>query len=100
MARVRELALDFVQPARELNDLREALVLAAERRQQLRVAERLGVEQVALDVSRPSDRLGETVAETQLFFSYFCRKRSTRPAVSTSFCLPVKNGWQFEQISV
>ncbi len=22
-----------------------------------------------------------------------------RPAVSTSFCLPVKNGWQLEQIS-
>src|ERR1041385_7937311 len=32
-------------------------------------------------------------------FAYFRRKRSTRPAVSTSFCLPVKNGWQFEQIS-
>ena len=24
---------------------------------------------------------------------------STRPPVSTSFCLPVKNGWQFEHIS-
>jgi hypothetical protein len=32
-------------------------------------------------------------------FSYFLLKRSTRPAVSSSFCLPVKNGWQFEQIS-
>src|SRR5262249_49592581 len=32
-------------------------------------------------------------------FSYLRRKRSTRPAVSTSFCLPVKNGWQLEQIS-
>src|SRR5580692_6163718 len=32
-------------------------------------------------------------------FSYFLVKRSTRPAVSSSFCLPVKNGWQFEQIS-
>src|SRR5581483_4382710 len=31
--------------------------------------------------------------------AYFRRKRSTRPAVSISFCLPVKNGWQFEQIS-
>jgi hypothetical protein len=30
---------------------------------------------------------------------YFFWNRSTRPAVSTSFCLPVKNGWQFEQIS-
>src|ERR1700712_1030852 len=27
------------------------------------------------------------------------RKRSIRPAVSTSFCLPVKKGWQAEQIS-
>ena len=25
-------------------------------------------------------------------FAYLRRKRSTRPAVSTSFCLPVKNG--------
>jgi hypothetical protein len=32
--------------------------------------------------------------------AYFFVKRSTRPAVSISFCLPVKNGWQFEQISV
>jgi hypothetical protein len=32
-------------------------------------------------------------------FAYLRRKRSTRPAVSISFCLPVKNGWQFEQIS-
>src|SRR5579859_2098752 len=31
--------------------------------------------------------------------AYLRRKRSTRPAVSTSFCLPVKKGWQFEQIS-
>ena len=30
---------------------------------------------------------------------YLRRKRSTRPAVSISFCLPVKNGWQEEQIS-
>src|ERR1700744_3204203 len=27
------------------------------------------------------------------------RKRSIRPAVSTSFCLPVKKGWQALQIS-
>ena len=27
------------------------------------------------------------------------RKRSTRPAVSISFCLPVKKGWQAAQIS-
>src|ERR1700690_1980865 len=31
--------------------------------------------------------------------AYFRRKRSTRPAVSISFCLPVKKGWHAEQIS-
>jgi hypothetical protein len=31
--------------------------------------------------------------------AYFFSKRSTRPAVSINFCLPVKNGWQLEQIS-
>lgn len=33
------------------------------------------------------------------FFAYLRRKRSTRPAVSSNFCLPVKKGWQLEQIS-
>ena len=31
--------------------------------------------------------------------AYFRLKRSMRPAVSSSFCLPVKKGWQLEQIS-
>src|SRR5205807_5540302 len=31
--------------------------------------------------------------------AYFFWKRSMRPCVSISFCLPVKKGWQFEQIS-
>ena len=36
--------------------------------------------------------------------AYFARpylrlNLSTRPLVSTSFCLPVKNGWHLEQIS-
>src|SRR5206468_10862677 len=30
---------------------------------------------------------------------YFLWNRSIRPAVSISFCFPVKNGWQAEQIS-
>src|SRR5262247_969773 len=33
------------------------------------------------------------------FFAYFFLNRSTRPSVSTIFCVPVKNGWQLEQIS-
>ena len=32
---------------------------------------------------------GKPIAETQLFFPNFWRKRSTRPAVSTRRCLPV-----------
>src|SRR5712671_2986727 len=31
--------------------------------------------------------------------AYLRRKRSIRPAVSSNFCLPVKKGWQAEQIS-
>jgi hypothetical protein len=30
---------------------------------------------------------------------YFFRNFSTRPALSMNFCLPVKKGWQLEQIS-
>src|SRR2546423_5629971 len=33
------------------------------------------------------------------FFAYFFLNRSTRPSVSMIFCVPVKNGWQFEHIS-
>ena len=33
------------------------------------------------------------------FFAYFFLKRSTRPAVSRSFCFPVKKGWHLLQIS-
>ena len=32
------------------------------------------------------------------FIPYFFLKRSTRPAVSISFCLPVKNGWHSEHM--
>src|SRR5260370_31234503 len=51
---------------------------------------------------RPAKTRGYFLAASALpasDFAYLRRKRSTRPAVSTSFCLPVKNGWQFEQIS-
>jgi hypothetical protein len=33
------------------------------------------------------------------FFAYFLLNFSTLPSASTIFCLPVKNGWHFEQIS-
>src|SRR5207249_5985499 len=38
-------------------------------------------------------------AMPQEVFLYFLWNRSTRPAVSTSFCVLVKKGWHFEQIS-
>ena len=34
------------------------------------------------------------------FAAYFRLNFSMRPAESSSFCLPVKNGWQFAQISI
>ena len=55
--------------------------------------------QQPLDFLRARERLGETLAETQAVFPYFWRKRSTRPAVSMSFCFPVKKGWQTLQMS-
>jgi hypothetical protein len=76
------------------------LVLSTERREQARIADGLGIDELALDLRRAIDSVGETIAETQVVFPYFCRKRSTRPAVSTSFCFPVKNGWQTLQMSV
>jgi hypothetical protein len=33
------------------------------------------------------------------YMPYLFLKRSTRPPVSTSFCLPVKKGWHFEHMS-
>jgi hypothetical protein len=47
------------------------------------------------------DRKQEAAPARNYFFfiPYFCKNFSTRPSVSTSFCLPVKNGWQDEQIS-
>jgi hypothetical protein len=76
-------------------------VFAAEGGELALVAERPRIGEVALDLARPRYRLGDAVAEAQAsFFPYFWRKRSMRPAVSISFCLPVKNGWQLEQMSV
>ena len=60
--------------------------------ERLRVPERLRCREGALDFISPRQPLGEAVAKAQLCLPYFVRKRSTRPAVSISFCLPVKNG--------
>jgi len=39
------------------------------------------------------------LSDSLLNLAYFLLKRSTLPAESTSFCLPVKKGWHLEQIS-
>ena len=101
LAGLRELVVIFVQQGRAFDYLHQPLMFPPERRHQLRIAERLRVEQFPLDDRRAGERVGEEIAEAQVAagLAYFCRKRSTRPAVSISFCLPVKNGWHWAQIS-
>jgi hypothetical protein len=65
------------------------VMLTAQLRQPTRVARRRRVGKLALDLGGAGERVGQSVAETQAVFPYFWRKRSTRPAVSMSFCLPV-----------
>jgi hypothetical protein len=75
-------------------------VLSSERREEPGVANGLRIEELALDLRRTREGVGESITDAQAGFPYFCRKRSTRPAVSTNFCFPVKNGWQTLQMSV
>ena len=65
------------------------------------VLDRTRIRERRFDFARSRERFRESIAETQLsFLSYFWRNRSTRPAVSINFCLPVKNGWHWLQMSV
>ena len=93
IARLRQFVVAPGELVRQLDDLEKALVLATEGRPELCVAEGPGVAQFLLNGGGPFDRRRETCADAQVVFfpptAYFCRKRSTRPAVSTSFCLPV-----------
>ena len=67
-------------------------MLAAEGRTKLCVAERFWIGEFLLDGGGTLNRRRETGPDAQVVFfppAYFWRKRSTRPAVSTSFCFPV-----------
>jgi hypothetical protein len=66
-------------------------MFAAQLGQPLGIPQHGGIEQVAFDVGRAPERVGEAVAQAQTaaFRLNFWLKRSTRPAVSMSFCLPV-----------
>jgi hypothetical protein len=46
-------------------------VFLAKRREPAGVARRGRIGQLAFDVRRPRERLGETLAKTQVFFPYF-----------------------------
>ena len=100
LARLRELVIEFLQSLCERYDSRESLVLPSERCEKPGIAKGLRIEQLLFDLGRARQRISESIAKAQFVFPYFCRKRSTRPAVSTSFCFPVKKGWQTLQMSV
>jgi hypothetical protein len=100
LARLRELILLLVKPSSQLDERGEPPVFAAELGQRLGVPECFRCRERALDFVCPRERLGEAVAKAQACFPYLLRNRSTRPAVSMSFCLPVKKGWQTLQMSV
>ena len=68
-------------------------MFASELGQPPRVFDGVGIRESRFDFARPIERFLESIAEAQLSFPYFWRKRSTRPAVSISFCFPVKKGW-------
>lgn len=100
LANVRELVIDAIEPVRERHHLGEVSMLTAQLRQAARVARGGRIGEELLDLGRALQRLRQSVGEAQAFVPYFWRKRSTRPAVSISFCFPVKNGWHAEQMSV
>jgi hypothetical protein len=89
LLRPGKLGVCTLEPPGRIDDGQQPLVLAAERREPFRILERPGVGKLPLDLSGSGERLREAIAEAQACLPYFCRKRSMRPAVSTSFCLPV-----------
>jgi hypothetical protein len=87
--RIDQLRAGARQAGTEFGDRGEAAVLASQNSQTAGIARDLRARQLALNLIEPRERLREQVAETQLSLPYFWRNRSTRPAVSTNFCLPV-----------
>ena len=100
LARLRELVIEFFQPLGQRDDVGEPLVLTSERCEQAvhrgRSSDRASSRSTSAARSSASARRSRRLRSS---VPYFCRKRSTRPAVSISFCFPVKNGWQTLQMS-
>jgi hypothetical protein len=89
LAHLRELVLIPLEAGRHFLDRGEPAMLPSQLREPARISRGRRIGQLALDLRRPRHRVGETIANAQRSLPYFWRKRSTRPAVSTSFCLPV-----------
>ncbi len=90
LARLHELVLVFPKLLRQLHHGPEPLVLPTEGGQPPGVLGGRGIGKFAFDFGGARDGVRQAGAETQADLpAYFWRKRSTRPAVSTSFCFPV-----------
>jgi hypothetical protein len=101
LAGFRELVFVFLKARRQLDERPEAAMFTSQLGALPSVLHRLRIRERRLDLARSFEPFGQSIAEAQLsFLSYFWRNRSTRPAVSISFCLPVKNGWHWLQMSV
>ena len=74
-----------------IDQRREPAVFATQLSQAPSILHRARIRERRFDFARSRERFRQSIAKTQLSFlsTYFWRKRSTRPAVSISFCFPV-----------
>src|SRR6185437_14913904 len=89
LARLRELVLGFPKLGGQLLYRCEAAVLPSQLRKLPGVAPTGCGGELLLDLVESGERGVQPFGDAQAGFPYFWRKRSTRPAVSMSFCLPV-----------
>jgi hypothetical protein len=89
LARLRELVLESLKLGRQLHYRSQPPVLASQLSESRRLSPVRGRGELALDLLEPGERGVQPIADAQAGFPYFWRNRSTRPAVSMSFCLPV-----------
>ncbi len=78
-----------IQVSGQLDETLQLTVVPAELRVFLSVLRGRRVAQRAFYVGGSCQFGVEPVSQAQVFVPYFCLKRSTRPAVSSSRCLPV-----------
>ncbi len=89
LARLRELALVLPKLVGQLLDRSQPPVLSPQLGESPGVAPVGSGRELAFYLVESGERFFEPIVDAQAGFPYFWRKRSTRPAVSISFCLPV-----------